>query len=202
MPTKSLDQRDKLMTIARDLFATKGYEATTTRKINTLAQTSDGLLYYYFPGGKKALLDAILLAARDSRTETLHAFTFESATGAEAIQSEILRFFQFIWTTLNDEENYQVFQITVREKNLLSPAQLDWIRRLNLLILEELTGFLTANHQYLAVAPDDIPALSQTLIATFQALIFRQLVVTEERTITPEHWQALTDSVRLSLRQS
>ncbi|KRM71892.1 helix-turn-helix domain-containing protein [Lacticaseibacillus brantae] len=201
MPTNSPDQRDKLMTIARTLFATKGYEATTTRKINTLAHTSDGLLYYYFPGGKKALLDAILLAARDSRTESLHSFQFEAAKDAASVHSEILRFFQFIWATLNEEENYQVFQITVREKNLLSAAQLDWIRRLNLLISEELRDFLTASQNHLAVSPEEIPVLSQTLIATFQAVIFTQLVVTEEREITPDHWQGLKDSVSLSLRQ-
>jgi len=199
MPTKNLDQRDNIQAIARKLFATKGYEATTTRKINTLAKTSDGLLYYYFPGGKKALLDSILLEARDRRTKTLASFTFESVADREAVAHETLRFFKFIWRTLIDEENYQVFQITVREKHLLTDQQIAWIQRLNQSILDDLTAFLANHADLLTVDTDAIPVLSQSLIATFQAMIFTQLVMTDQRQLTPQSAAALSQRVHLIL---
>ena len=199
MPTKNLDQRENLQAIARKLFATKGYEATTTRRINTLAHTSDGLLYYYFPGGKKALLDSILLEARDRRTATLASFKFQPVTDCNGVAHETLRFFKFIWRTLIDEENYQVFQITIREKHLLTDQQVSWIQRLNQSILTNLTTFLTANARPLNVQPEDIPILSQSLIATFQALIFTQLVMTDHRQLTAQSTAELTQRVNLIL---
>lgn len=57
---KGNNRRDDLIAAAKKLFAQQGYHATSTRSINTAVGASDGLLYHYFPGGKKELLLAVV----------------------------------------------------------------------------------------------------------------------------------------------
>ena len=47
--------RQKLLTSAQHLFAQNGYKGTTVRMINRSVDLADGLLYHYFPGGKKEI---------------------------------------------------------------------------------------------------------------------------------------------------
>lgn len=199
---KTLHQREKMLVIARKLFATKGYEATTTRKINEGANTSDGLLYYYFPGGKKELLDAILSEARDKRTAAIHTFTFTPVTDLAGTQSEIMRFFKFVWATLIETENYQVFNITIQEKTLLTDEQTDWLHQLNLLILEQLTGFLNTQRPCLQTTADVIPIMAQNLVANLQATIFTNLVMLDRLHLPDEKWEELNQRISFILHKN
>lgn len=52
--------RKKLIDAAQTLFAQKGYAATAVREINRSINMADGLLYHYFPGGKKEILRTIV----------------------------------------------------------------------------------------------------------------------------------------------
>lgn len=65
MKKQTVDNKDIILKTAKKLFAKNGYEATTTRKISDESNTSDGLLYYYFKGGKKQILEEII--AKDFR---------------------------------------------------------------------------------------------------------------------------------------
>jgi AcrR family transcriptional regulator len=51
--------RQRLLEAAEDLFASKGFAATTTREISDHAGLSRGLLYYHFPS-KDALFQAFM----------------------------------------------------------------------------------------------------------------------------------------------
>jgi AcrR family transcriptional regulator len=51
--------RQRLLEAAEDLFASKGFAATTTREISDRAGLSRGLLYYHFPS-KEALFQAFM----------------------------------------------------------------------------------------------------------------------------------------------
>lgn len=51
-------QRDHLVDTALELFARKGYDATSIKQISTAAEVSMGLLYHYFPS-KSAVLRSI-----------------------------------------------------------------------------------------------------------------------------------------------
>jgi AcrR family transcriptional regulator len=51
--------RQRLLEAAEELFATKGFAATTTREISDHAGLSRGLLYYHFPS-KEALFQAFI----------------------------------------------------------------------------------------------------------------------------------------------
>lgn len=65
MPDKSRKEKatlkkEEILIAAKELFAKQGYHATSTRSINTAIGASDGLMYHYFPGGKKELLLAVV----------------------------------------------------------------------------------------------------------------------------------------------
>lgn len=52
--------RQKLLESAQKLFAEKGYKGTSVRTINRSVNLADGLLYHYFPGGKKEIFQAVV----------------------------------------------------------------------------------------------------------------------------------------------
>ena len=60
--------RQKLLTSAQHLFAQNGYKGTTVRMINRSVDLADGLLYHYFPGGKKEIFRSF--RSRKSRMYT------------------------------------------------------------------------------------------------------------------------------------
>lgn len=57
---QAAESRQKLLNSAQRLFAEKGYKGTPVREINRSAHLADGLLYHYFPGGKKEIFQVIL----------------------------------------------------------------------------------------------------------------------------------------------
>lgn len=55
------DVEGRIITVARDLFAERGYAAATTREIARIADVSETLLFRYF-GDKAQLFDAVISA--------------------------------------------------------------------------------------------------------------------------------------------
>ena len=64
------ERRHQLVTVACELFASKGFRGTTTRQIATRAGVSEATLFKYFPT-KKDLFKAILEAKLDQLTPDL-----------------------------------------------------------------------------------------------------------------------------------
>ena len=52
--------RKKLLASAQHLFAQNGYNGTTVRMINRSVDLADGLLYHYFPNGKKEVFKEVI----------------------------------------------------------------------------------------------------------------------------------------------
>lgn len=57
---QAAETRKKLLDSAQCLFAEKGYKGTSVREINRSVNLADGLLYHYFPGGKKEIFQVIV----------------------------------------------------------------------------------------------------------------------------------------------
>lgn len=57
---QAAESRRKLLDSAQRLFAEKGYKGTSVREINRSVNLADGLLYHYFPGGKKEIFQAVI----------------------------------------------------------------------------------------------------------------------------------------------
>ncbi|MDT0125348.1 helix-turn-helix domain-containing protein [Paenibacillus sp. RRE4] len=64
---QAIERKKQLLNSAKELFATQGYHATTTREITKHIGMADGLIYHYFPEGKKQILDTILQEFLDDR---------------------------------------------------------------------------------------------------------------------------------------
>lgn len=54
------ERRKQLLNAAKELFAEKGYHATSMREINGKVGMADGLTYHYFPKGKLEILHTII----------------------------------------------------------------------------------------------------------------------------------------------
>ncbi|TYP76601.1 TetR/AcrR family transcriptional regulator [Paenibacillus methanolicus] len=57
---QAAETREKLLRTAKALFAQNGYHGTPVRAINREIGMADGILYHYFPGGKREMLGVLL----------------------------------------------------------------------------------------------------------------------------------------------
>lgn len=57
---QAAETRQKLLESAKALFAEKGYNGTSVRSINKALNMADGILYHYFPGGKREILSVLM----------------------------------------------------------------------------------------------------------------------------------------------
>ena len=83
---QAAETRRKLLDAAEKLFAAKGYNATPVRKINKSIGMADGLLYHYFPDGKKEILQVLvrekfeqIIIGLRMRTDSLEELPLEEA---------------------------------------------------------------------------------------------------------------------------
>lgn len=86
MVTETRTRRDELLTIAAELFATKGFKNTTVRDIADAAGILSGSLYHHFDS-KEAMVDEILSTFQEelfSRYEQILAGSDDARTKLEA----------------------------------------------------------------------------------------------------------------------
>ena len=88
---------------ATRLFATQGFDATTTIQISEEAKVTEPLLYYHFKG-KDELYTSILAAAFEEYFSRLKDLKKETATNFEKIENIIALQFQLI-----DEKPYESY---------------------------------------------------------------------------------------------
>lgn len=58
---QAAETRQKLLDSAAKLFAEKGYARTQVRSISRSIGVADGLMYHYFPGGKREIIQVLVL---------------------------------------------------------------------------------------------------------------------------------------------
>ena len=112
---QAAETRQKLLDSAAKLFAENGYAATPVRSINQSIGMADGLMYHYFPGGKKEILKVIVqeriqrvVKYRKEKEEALSSMSLE-----EAMED----FFQG-WSEMLTEHQ-DILKILVREADTL-----------------------------------------------------------------------------------
>src|SRR5581483_3437213 len=109
---KKTDRRAELLNIAREIFAEKGFEATTISEIVARAGVAQGTFYWYFPS-KNSLMVALAKEMRHqikrtllnsySQSEDLQTMIEKSVTGAFRIMEQyrdvltIIRFSATHW---------------------------------------------------------------------------------------------------------
>jgi AcrR family transcriptional regulator len=106
---QAYETRKKLLQSARELFAENGYAGTQVRAINRSIGMADGLMYHYFPGGKKEILQVLIqeslnkiivdLGKRNERLDNLpvHEFLDQIYLNADAVFTEHLDVFKIFF---------------------------------------------------------------------------------------------------------
>lgn len=84
----------------------------------------------------------------------------------------------------------------------MTDEQTDWLHQLNLLILEQLTGFLNTQRPCLQTTADVIPIMAQNLVANLQATIFTNLVMLDRLHLPDEKWEELNQRISFILHKN
>lgn len=80
---EEISNRERILNIAEQLFATKGYHATSVREIVNAASVTSPMLYYYF-GSKEELLVTLLDERLTSFSERVQSY-LAGVTNAEEV---------------------------------------------------------------------------------------------------------------------
>ncbi|THF76388.1 TetR/AcrR family transcriptional regulator [Cohnella fermenti] len=107
--------REKLLETAKSLFAEKGYHGTPVRAINRSIGMGDGILYHYFPGGKREMLSVLIRESFERRREALgHA---HRAVERMELRDALLLFIRRLYDLLLAD--LAVAKILIREHEVL-----------------------------------------------------------------------------------
>lgn len=181
--SKSDDQRAKIVDVARDLFAEKGYEATTTRELNKALGIADGLLYYYFPHGKQEILDTIVRQGLENRISEV-AFDLSGVTTTAELVDQLLQLFRTVWDLFTREDNYQSFMITVRERMLLSDDESSWMNTVLAGIQTEIMQALRPHANLLPGSETDVPVVASIIMDILQRHLYEALLISNRRELS------------------
>lgn len=77
-------KKDAILTAALELFAEKGFNATTTKDIAQRSAVAEGLIFYYF-GDKRALLQQVIRSFSFFETARTRTHVWEHASGEAAL---------------------------------------------------------------------------------------------------------------------
>ena len=153
--TPVLSSHDRILAAAKRLFATQGYEATSTMAIARLAGTSESQMMKHF-GSKEGLLEAILDAGWQSMSQALREL--ESMPAA---QEKLLAMLNIVLQTLGEDGDLKELLLLegrrIRREGrmvVLSPGYLDFVGRVD----EVLQKMAAAGTLRTDIAPDAIRA--------------------------------------------
>ena len=112
---QAAETRKKLLNAAEKLFAENGYSATPVRRINNSIGMADGLLYHYFPGGKKEILQVMV-------REKFEKIVFGLRSGVSSLEElsleEVIETIYQNWAALF-AEHQDVIKILFRENEAM-----------------------------------------------------------------------------------
>lgn len=122
MPKKNVLEEEKITHVAIDLFAEKGYAATSIRDIANSLNVSSSLLYYYFKN-KEELLFTILESIGAELLQTIEKEKNKSGKPLEVLRGMIMGHIRLVQKTNNRAKLF------VEEQHNLSKKYLETILR-------------------------------------------------------------------------
>ena len=114
---QAMERREQLLNSAKELFALQGYHATTTREITKHIGMADGLIYHYFPDGKKQILDIIMKEFLEERYLLVEA-DIASLKKTLTIEELLISLGNIFFTYIAKDKH--VLLILLKEKNVFS----------------------------------------------------------------------------------
>lgn len=196
---KSELQKDKILKVAQSMFSEQGFEATTTREISREAGISDGSLYYYFPDGKREILDTIVHQGIESRTVIIDDWFSEVKT-VDDLKKQIVDLYERICRIFEDENSYRSFMITIRERPLLSDSQTDWLIEVLSNIQDKLIKELSAIDDQLNVDVKDFKYATGIIISIIQKSLYDELILKNNKVISKEVKELTESEIELMIQ--
>ena len=117
---QAAETRRRLLAAALKLFAQKGYNGTPVREINRAIGMADGLLYHYFPEGKKEILRVIVHENLQQVVESLK--NKNSSIASLPIEELLEQVFQNIVDVLSAHE--EILKIVLKESEIIEMLEL------------------------------------------------------------------------------
>ena len=117
---QAAETRKRLLAAALKLFAEKGYRGTPVRAINHSIGMADGLLYHYFPGGKREILQVIVHENIEHVLDSLK----NRNTNLESLPIE--QMMEHLFQNINDVfiEHQQILRIVIKESEIVEMLEL------------------------------------------------------------------------------
>ncbi|APX73249.1 TetR/AcrR family transcriptional regulator [Companilactobacillus allii] len=196
---KSELQKEKIVKVAQGLFSEQGFEATTTREISRDVGISDGSLYYYFPKGKREILDTIVHQGIESRTVVIDDW-FTEVKSVPELEKQIINLYERICLIFEDEDSYRSFMITIRERPLLSDSQSDWLIEVLGNVQTKLAKELDTIVGQLKIVKSDFEDATGIIVSIIQKSLYDELVLKNNKVINNEVKQATESEIHLLMQ--
>jgi AcrR family transcriptional regulator len=164
-----------LLVAASRLFASRGFEATTTREVAAEAGCAEGLIHRYF-GGKAGLLLAII----QSRSTQEKLDRNQQLWSAPTLEDEILQLVEWEVDRMWDDRE---FLEVVIPRALVDPALADLVNRASSAPrIKAIAERLRASAECRALPQDELDALASFVATTgFMFGFMRPVVLRQDR---------------------
>jgi AcrR family transcriptional regulator len=122
---KANERKQQILSVAKRLFAERGYHATSMRLLNEELGVAEALTYHYFPGGKLEILHTIIQEGLKKRIEEI-THLVDLLNEDMSLREVLLSLARFITTLFTADK--ELIQIVLRERKWL--LQEEWIESL------------------------------------------------------------------------
>ncbi len=194
IPEYKQEARNRIVRVAQEAFADKGYDQTTMEDIGNRLGVSKGALYLYFKS-KEELFETLC----KTRQRTLRRMLRASLQKGDLIESSI-DFFDAVTAQHSDYPISLTFELISeadRSERLKAILREDYDKR-----LEILAGFLREQRSNGLLRDDvDVPFLSANLSALFNGLMIA-LILGKEVEQVKEMWVGAVEAVLTAVGNS
>ena len=168
---QAAETKKKLLAAALKLFAEKGYHGTPVRMINRSLGMADGLLYHYFPGGKKEMLHVLVHENVEQVVQNLR----NRNVGLEnlPIDEMLEQLFQNITTVF--AENQEILKILMKNSELIEMLELNQLIKTVRNGQSRLPGILEARANAGEIRKMDYKSAAEVLMAVMMNHLLSRL---------------------------
>ncbi|GAX05927.1 TetR family transcriptional regulator [Secundilactobacillus pentosiphilus] len=178
--------KNQFIAVSKALFATQGYTGTTTREIiEQVGGAAKGLLYYYFPKGKREILGCIL---KQNGLEKLGKLKidFSQLTTKDELERALMANFEAVCAVFRVQENYQLFVIVIRERLLLTNQEVSLVTQPWQDLGNRLGAALNTCQASRELGEQACRSLGQVIVSIFQKAIYDTLLIRNDRQLTEQ----------------
>ncbi len=156
------ETRARIVTATNELFRRKGYNATSLSDVSAGAGAPTGSIYHFFPGGKRALGEAVIVESADGYRQLFELIADEAGDIASAITA----FFDGAAVVLEETDFIDICPIGTVAREVASTD--DDLRRASAAAFDSWIRAATTRFRDAGIGDVEAAALAATLVATLE----------------------------------